>query len=88
MGDGICAKRFVDLDKGLISREIFIKEEVYQRELEQIFARTWLFIGHESQIPNPGDFCLSKMGEESVILTRDTEGEIHVCLTSAEMGAI
>ena len=82
MGDGICAKSFVDFEKGLISREIFIKEEIYQRELEQVFARTWLFIGHESQIPNPGDFCLSKMGEESVILTRDTQGEIHVLLNT------
>src|SRR5689334_10655889 len=76
------AKSFVDLDNGLISREIFYNKEIYQQEQEQIFARAWLFIGHESQIPNSGDFVLSKMGEESVILTRDTAGEIHVLLNT------
>ena len=41
---------------GFISREIFVNEEIYRQEQEQVFARAWLFIGHESQIPGPGDF--------------------------------
>ncbi len=58
----------VDVDRGIVSREIFVNEEIYRREQEQVFARAWLFIGHESQIPKPGDFVVSSMGEESVIL--------------------
>src|SRR5262245_29651341 len=46
----------VDVDRGLVSREIFVSEEIYRQEQEQVFARAWLFIGHESQIPRPGDF--------------------------------
>ena len=64
--DGLGA--LVDVDRGIISRELFISEEIYRRELEQVFARAWLFIGHESQIPKPGDYFVSSMGEESVIL--------------------
>ena len=41
----------VDVDRGIISREIFVNEEIYRREQEQIFARAWLFIGHESLVP-------------------------------------
>ena len=72
----------VDMDKGTISREIFVSTDIYQQELERVFARTWLFIGHESQVPNPNDFFISRMGEESVILTRDRQGEIHVLLNT------
>ena len=59
---------------GIISREIFVSEEIYRQEQEQVFARAWLFVGHESQIPRPGDFFVSSMGEESVILCRDRGG--------------
>ncbi len=44
-------RSLVDHENGLVSREIFVSDEIYQQELEQIFARTWLFIGHTSQIP-------------------------------------
>ncbi|MGH8055977.1 MAG: hypothetical protein ACREOH_01880 [Candidatus Entotheonellia bacterium] len=35
-----------DVEQGTVSREIYTNEEIYQMELEQIFARCWLFIGH------------------------------------------
>src|SRR5262249_24921655 len=72
----------VDLATGQISREIFVNDEIYREEQERIFARAWLFLGHESQIPNPGDFFVSSMGEESVILCRDRAGQIHGFLNS------
>ena len=75
-------RSLVNTEKGLISREIFVSDELYQQELEQVFARTWLFIGHTSQVPNPNDFWVSRMGEESVVLTRDRQGQVHVLLNS------
>jgi phenylpropionate dioxygenase-like ring-hydroxylating dioxygenase large terminal subunit len=72
-----------DVEQGTVSREIYTNEEIYQMELEQIFARCWLFLGHESQIPNPGDFVLTRMGEEEVILVRDRRDKrIHAFLNS------
>ena len=50
--------------------------------MEQIFARTWLIVGHTSQISNPGDFIISRMGEEKVIVTRDRKNQVHVLLNS------
>ncbi|MFC0386069.1 aromatic ring-hydroxylating oxygenase subunit alpha [Muricoccus vinaceus] len=81
MSDG-ARSGWVDSKRGFISRDIFVDPAVYQRELEKLFTRAWLFVGHESQIPNPGDFFTSRMGEESVILCRDKKGEVHVFLNS------
>lgn len=44
----VSAKSLVNLESGEISREVFVSDEVYRQELAQIFARAWLFVGHES----------------------------------------
>jgi phenylpropionate dioxygenase-like ring-hydroxylating dioxygenase large terminal subunit len=74
--------QLINPTRGIISREIFVSPDFYRSELEKLFARTWLFIGLESQIPNPGDFFTSRMGEESVILCRDARRKVHVFLNS------
>ena len=75
-------RSLVDLEHGLISREIYVNPEIYQQEQEQIFARAWLFIGHESLVPNPGDFYQSRMGEEDVLMVRDRKNQVHVFLNT------
>jgi hypothetical protein len=74
--------QLVDTRNGLISREVFVNKDLFQQELETIFARAWLFVGHESLIANPGDYFVSRMGAESVILCRDKAGAIHVLLNT------
>jgi len=59
-------QRLVDLERGLVSREVYVNPDIYQQELEQVFGRAWLLVGHESLVPNPGDFFQSRMGAESV----------------------
>jgi phenylpropionate dioxygenase-like ring-hydroxylating dioxygenase large terminal subunit len=76
------ARALVDVETGEISREIYVNDEIYREEQERVFARAWLYVGHESQVQKPGDFFVSRMGEESVILTRDRAGKLHVFLNS------
>jgi len=75
-------RRYVDAEKGVVDRRIFSDPDIFQLEMEQIFARAWLFMAHDSQIPNPGDFFLTNMGEDRVIVVRDNDGQAQVLVNS------
>ncbi|HWP57356.1 MAG TPA: SRPBCC family protein [Candidatus Acidoferrales bacterium] len=73
-------KSLVDPEGGLVDRRIFADREIYELERERLFARCWLYLGHESEVPNPGDFVTAYMGEEPVILWRDLDGRLGAFL--------
>ena len=76
------AAALVEPDQGRINRRISADDDVYRLEQERIFARCWLFVGHESQVRNPGDFVGSMMGEDPALLVHDHLGTLRVMLNS------
>lgn len=72
----------VDLENATASRLIFCDETLFRLEMQRIFLRTWLYIGHESEIPANGDYVTRKMGNDPVLLTRDEKGRVRVLLNS------
>src|SRR6185437_4439616 len=57
---------------------VYTDPQIFEMEMSRIFERVWIFMAHESQIPNPGDFVTSKIGRQPVIVTRDSAGKINV----------
>ena len=76
------AARLVDLERGTVSRKIFADPDIYREEIERVFARCWLYLAHESQIPNAGDYVNVFMGEEPVLVCRDADESIHAFINS------
>src|SRR5262245_466821 len=57
---------------------IYQDPDIYAREQERIFrGATWNFLGLEVELPQPGDFKTTFLGEMPVIVTRGEDGEIH-----------
>ena len=53
---------------------------VYQKELSELVFRSWLYACHISEIPESGDYQLFEIGEDSVIIARDAQGELHALM--------
>ena len=72
----------VSEDASLISRRCWSDPEVYALEKIGIFGKSWLFLGHESQIRCPGDFVQAYMCETPIILSRGHVGGIYANINS------
>jgi len=73
------AENLIDRKRGLIADRVY-SPELYDRELERVFGRCWLFLGHDSMIPNKHDYFTHFMGETNVIVQRDGARRIRAYL--------
>ena len=81
----------VDTEHGMISRRIFIEPEIYETELRRIFARCWLFLCHDSQIPQAGRFPDHLYGRgpgAGGARQRGTGGRVPQCLSPSRQPAV
>ena len=65
-----------------VNREIFTDQEIFDLEMKYIFEGNWIFLAHESQIPNVGDYFTTNIGRQPVVITRGKDGELN-CLINA-----
>ncbi|HAI97123.1 MAG TPA: aromatic ring-hydroxylating dioxygenase subunit alpha, partial [Methylococcaceae bacterium] len=76
--NNIDCKPLVGTEEGWIDRRIFWEQAIYEQELEQIFAKAWQFVAHDSMLPNANDFYTTYMGEDGVIVARQKDGSVKV----------
>lgn len=61
-----------------IHRRLYTDPAIFELEMERIFGVAWLFVGHESQVRNPGDYFLTQVGRKAMVVTRDDTGKLRV----------
>ena len=66
------------LRPGRVHRDVYSDPEIFDLELDRIFGSAWIYVGHESQIKNPGDFVATRIGRKPLLLVRDAEGTIRL----------
>lgn len=70
---------FSDLVRpGRVHRSVYADPAVFEAEMERIFGRAWVYVGHESQVREPGDFVAARIGRRPMVVTRHSDGRVHV----------
>jgi fatty-acyl-CoA synthase len=59
---------------------LYTDPAIFGAELERIWYRTWVYVGHVSEVPEADDYVVKSIGPQSVIMSRDKQGEIHLLL--------
>jgi p-cumate 2,3-dioxygenase alpha subunit len=80
-----------DQDKAmfLVNRQVFVSDEVLNREIESVFSKCWIYVGHASEIRKPGDFKTRHVAGRPIIFCRDRQGQARVLLnTCRHRGAV
>jgi Rieske 2Fe-2S family protein len=60
-----------------LEQKYFLSPQIFGQEREKIFSSQWVLVGHQSQIAKPGDYFISELADESLIVVRDKRGQIH-----------
>ena len=63
-----------------VHRDIYLSPRVFELEQQHLWARSWLFVGHDSQVPRPGDFITTTLAGQPVLMLRREDGPISVLL--------
>jgi phenylpropionate dioxygenase-like ring-hydroxylating dioxygenase large terminal subunit len=68
--------RFVEPDR--VHKRVYTDQQIFDREMERIFERVWVYCGHESQIPQTGDYVAVTIGRQPMVMVRARDRSIHV----------
>jgi benzoate/toluate 1,2-dioxygenase subunit alpha len=76
MTAGIDVRQFVKRDR--VHRDIYEDPAIFELEMDRVFAHAWVYVGHESQVPNVGDFFCANIGTQPLVMARHTDNKVYV----------
>jgi benzoate/toluate 1,2-dioxygenase subunit alpha len=68
------------IEEGRVHRRVYTDPELFELEMDRIFGRAWLFVGHTSQVKEPGDYITTDLGRQPVLMVRHRDGTVQVLL--------
>jgi nitrite reductase/ring-hydroxylating ferredoxin subunit len=80
LSDGTPLSELVNIDKREVKMRVLNDPELHRLELQKIWAKCWIPICHETDLPKVGDFKRGVIGEDPVIVTRAQDGSINMLL--------
>ena len=66
------------VERGRVQGSVYTDPRIFALEIERIFARTWNYVGHESQVPAPGDYFATSVAQRPVLMIRGQDAKIRV----------
>lgn len=63
-----------------VHRDVYIDQEIFDLEMERLWSNTWIYVGHASQVPNPGDYFTADIAGQPVILVRQEDASLRVLM--------
>lgn len=63
-----------------VHRDLYVDQEIFDLEMRHLWPSTWIYVGHDSQVPDAGDYITADIGLQPVILIRDTDGSVNVLM--------
>jgi len=63
-----------------VNGRVYYDPEIFRHEIDRIWHREWVYVAHESEVPETGDYVTRQIGRQPVIVSRDEDGRIHVLL--------
>ena len=65
-----------------VARDIFTDPEIFELEMKHIFEGNWIYLAHESQIPNKNDYFTTYMGRQPIFIARNRDGELNALVNA------
>jgi phenylpropionate dioxygenase-like ring-hydroxylating dioxygenase large terminal subunit len=63
-----------------VHRDVYIDPEVFELEMERLWTNTWIYVGHDSQIPQAGDYFTTDLAGKPVVMVRHEDGSVRVLM--------
>ena len=78
MHNGSSSELAALIHPGRVHRRVYTDPDLFELEMERIFGRAWLFVGHTSQVPKPGDYITIELARRPVIMIRHSDNSIKL----------